>query len=353
MSCLGTKLYEEAKNGDVGQMKSLINRGANVNWVNQKYLDWTPLIVAAFHGKTAAAQVLIEAGADMNKRNIFGQTPLWLAASNGNDVVELLIKARADMNQVDNLAETPIKRAARMGRMEIVKKLMDAGAEIDNTKNSNSWGEADYRLESSSSQIDIATVFKNRLGCELYQEVLNGDIKAMEKLIKRGADINWNDNWGCWNALIKAVHSGKTDVVKHLINAGSDINTSNSAGQTPMYWAACKGNFDIVRILLENDADFNKQTACGETPIHAAASMGHADIVRVLIEAEADMNLECKRGKTALFSAVCWGHVAVIQCLIDAGADTNFRDGDGRSLLQIAQSRGLEDSVTLLQRAGL
>jgi len=244
MSCLETKLYEEAKNGDVAQVESLISRGADVNWVNQKYLNWTPLIAAAFHGKSEAAKVLIESGADMNQTNIFGQTPLWLAASNGNEVVEVLIEARADLNKVDNLAETPIQRAARMGRMETVKKLMDAGANIKNSK-SNSWGEADYRLESSHSQIDIATVFKKRLGCELYQEVLNGDIKAMEKLISRGADINWNDNWGSWNALIKAAHSGKTHVLKHLIDAGCDINTSNTSGQTPMYWAACNGNIDI------------------------------------------------------------------------------------------------------------
>jgi len=106
----------------------------------------------------------------------------------------------------------------------------------------------------------------------------------------------------------------------------------------------------MVTLIL---ADFNKPTASGETPIHAAASMGHAHVVRILIQAEADMNMACKRGKTALFSAVCWGHVEVIQCLIDAGADTSFRDDEGKSLLEIAQDRGLRDSVTLLKRAGL
>ena len=73
----------------------------------------TPLIHAADMGHNICVNLLLKAGADMNRINKDGQTCLMAAAVNGYDkVVAALIKAGADVNQKDNKQNTALMLAA-------------------------------------------------------------------------------------------------------------------------------------------------------------------------------------------------------------------------------------------------
>ena len=91
-------LIEATKLGDVDSVKSLIEKGADVNTEN----DWgcTPLHYAADSGYVDIAKLLIEHGADVNAKDSDGWTPLHYALKNGHtDVAELLKKHGARRGQ--------------------------------------------------------------------------------------------------------------------------------------------------------------------------------------------------------------------------------------------------------------
>ncbi|WES30060.1 ankyrin repeat domain-containing protein [Varunaivibrio sulfuroxidans] len=86
-----TNVYE----GNVAKLKRQINK-ANVADYKTKHRD-TGLTIAAMQGHNEIAQMLIEAGADINARNKNGDTALTIAALNGNTaIIKMLLKAGAD-----------------------------------------------------------------------------------------------------------------------------------------------------------------------------------------------------------------------------------------------------------------
>jgi ankyrin repeat protein len=69
------------------------------------------------------------------------------------------------------------------------------------------------------------------------------------------------------------------DVVKELLERGANPNLRNSAGQTPLTFAAGRGFAEIVSLLLSKGGNPNDQDDNGDTPLHRAAFFGQTDVV--------------------------------------------------------------------------
>ena len=135
-----------------------------------------------------------------------------------------------------------------------------------------------------------------------------GNLNMVANLLKAGADVNRQDNWGN-TALMFASEHGYTNLVGHLLASGADVNQPNRFGRTPLYFATYMiKNLEMVEVLIEAGADVNHQTQFGVTALISAISMGNLEMVEVLIEAGTDVNLEVtsshygtlKKGQTAL-----------------------------------------------------
>ena len=96
------------------------------------YDGWTPLHLAAFFGRLAAAERLLAGGADINaiSRNALRNTPLHAAVAGGHvDVSLALIEAGADVNVADSGGHTPFHIAAEAGYVPVAKALLARGAD--------------------------------------------------------------------------------------------------------------------------------------------------------------------------------------------------------------------------------
>ena len=103
------------------------DRAAQVNDLGRKGIPMLAPAAAAGVGLTAA---LLEAGAAVNRRDLFGTTALHLAAAHGQaSTVEKLIECGADLDPQNGDGRTPLMSAARYNRADAVEVLLEAGAD--------------------------------------------------------------------------------------------------------------------------------------------------------------------------------------------------------------------------------
>lgn len=110
--------------GDAETVRSLLQTGSDPN---QAYRTNTALTYAARDGFTAIAQVLVEAGADVNWIDGEGVTPLILAAFKGHeDIARLLLEQGADTTIRDQWDRTALDYALRRGDTDPIVQLLPA-----------------------------------------------------------------------------------------------------------------------------------------------------------------------------------------------------------------------------------
>ena len=120
-----------------GAVQLLLKYGADVNAKRDDL--WTPLHLAFHVRKLKAARILLIHAADVNARTSDGQAPLHLLSKReprqdedeGSDVANQLLERGANVNEKDNYNATPLHLASYYRRLEIVRVLLDNGANID------------------------------------------------------------------------------------------------------------------------------------------------------------------------------------------------------------------------------
>ncbi len=174
-----------------------------------------------------------------------------------------------------------------------------------------------------------------------------GRSDIVKLLVDAGADLN--QTWHGVTPLFQASQNGHTEVVQVLVKAGADLNQTWN-GATPLSQASQNGHAKVVQVLVDAGADLN-QTWNGATPLFQASQNGHAKVVQVLVDAGADLN-QTWNGATPLFQASKNGHAKVVQVLVDAGADLNQADDNGATPLFTASQNGHAEVVEILVKNG-
>ncbi|XP_045464738.1 tonsoku-like protein isoform X2 [Harmonia axyridis] len=95
--------------------------------------------------------------------------------------------------------------------------------------------------------------------------------------------------------------SGKTNVVRHLLDQGHPVNIRDNGGWLPLHDACISGHYDVVELLLDKGASVNDRggTHCnGTTPLHDAAVNGHLEIMELLLDRGASALAKTDEGET-------------------------------------------------------
>jgi ankyrin repeat protein len=248
-------LASAADKGHLDVVKELIKNGADVNGK-----EGEPLQNAVSGGYLDVVQELIKDGADVNLPTKVGN--LQAAAETGNvDIVKALIKAGAKVNAGTKTKPfyTAWAVATGLDNKDIVAELERAGARGSRDQRSYALGYA----------------------------ALKGNLELVKKLLKAGADVNGvgNDSPLGW----AIDEEGHLDVVQELIKAGADVNKrfgDPKNNLTPLHIAALFGNMEIAKALVDAGADTLVRTKEGRTPRMTAAQSGHAELAAMFREAE-------------------------------------------------------------------
>jgi len=186
----------------------------------------------------------------------------------------------------------------------------------------------------------------------LHIAAANGLAKVTELLIKKGAEVDKANQYGC-TPLHYAAENGHTEIVRTLIGKGVDVKAVGEDKWTPLHFAARMGHTKIVKALIEKGADVSAVNQNGSTPLHFAAVGGHIEIVKALIEKGADVNAVNQNGWAPLHFAVQMGHTEIVNVLIENGANVNvLSESDKVTPLYLAVQNGHAETVKALMKKG-
>jgi ankyrin repeat protein len=158
---------------------------------------------------------------------------------------------------------------------------------------------------------------------------------------------------GTDTALLSAVKNGDITAVQSLVRNAAEINSAGPDGTTPLHVAVLRNDADSVDLLLRAGASARATTRYGVAPLYLACVNGNASIIEKLLAAGADPNTALPEGETALMTAARTGSVPAIEALLARGASVNAKEGwKGQTALMWAAAENNADAVKTLIEAG-
>ncbi|KAK3244242.1 hypothetical protein CYMTET_46138 [Cymbomonas tetramitiformis] len=221
---------------------------------------------AADFGLVEVVRELLEKGAEVDAEDGKGCTALTVALYCGQaGTARALLEAGAGVNA--GTGRRPVHAAAMMGTVEMVRELVEKGAEVD----------AEDR--EGRTALTVALAF--------------GQEAAARALLEAGAGVNAGTGQ---RPLHAAAKKGMEEMVRELVEKSTEVDAEDGEGRTALTVALAFGQEAAARALLEAGAGVNT----GRRPLHVAAEKGMVEMVRELAGKGAEVDAEDAEGRTAL-----------------------------------------------------
>lgn len=328
-----------------------------------------PLLAAAGSGDLAEVRrLLAERGTDPEVGVAGRGTPLIRAAAGGHvEIVRELLDAGADPDGTEvagdwsrEVQRSPLGAAARGGHLEVARLLLDRGATVDLAPPGDATPlilaarhghpeMAEMLLDSSGGGADPNRTVPGD-GAPLIAAAAAGEVEVARALLDRGADP---DVWveGDESPLFHAVGNGDREMVRLLLERGADPDAEWPGDGNALIQAAGGGRDDLVELLLEAGAEVDRGAVGDGNPLIQAAARGDAGTVRALLARGADPDAAVEGDGNPLIAAAAGGHLEVLRLLVESGGDVDrIVPGDENPLIQAAANGHLEVVRYLLER---
>ncbi|WP_428898000.1 Ankyrin repeat [Parelusimicrobium proximum] len=246
----------------------------------------TLLITAAAAGNIDAFQLLLSRSADVNKpASTTGDTPVMAALKkNHRDMVVLLIQAGADLNMENKYGQTPLLLGIATRDASLVRILISRGA-VTGARNEmliSFAAKNDTLGVDTMLRLGIRPELKDKKGyTPLMMAASLGNERMLTLLLSYHAKPDTIGGPDDSTALIYAAKYNKPKCVELLMAKKADINIKNKNGETALYWAAYNNMAPVVDLLLSHKANPKIATNKGKTPFAIATDRKRAEVLKV------------------------------------------------------------------------
>lgn len=258
-----TALLYAARDGRVEAAKLLLDSGADIELHEANEI--TPLLMALLNNQLDVANLLLDYGANVNVDDFYGRSPLFAAIDYRNldmnsereddpqtnmvdrepilPMIERLIAMGADVDArtkewppekkwlyalndvswVDMTGQTPFIRASAAGDVEVMKLLLEHGADPHITT-----------YEGTTALMAAAGL--NWTVAQTYTVSDEATLEAVKMNVELGADVNATNSMGL-TALLGAANRGANEVIKYLAEQGAQLDVKDAVGRDAVRWA--------------------------------------------------------------------------------------------------------------------
>ncbi|KAI9883081.1 MAG: hypothetical protein M1823_005153 [Watsoniomyces obsoletus] len=333
-----------------------------------------PLNIAIRAGHPHVVRILLESGADPSTKDHLGNTALHHAVNPSHhavyrrdrDIIQMLLRSGMDIERLNGEQQTALGLAAHRYEDEVVRQLVEGGADIDNPFHSTRKGSARFGLPITLLGFASETNIPQ-----------SSDLVRF--LLQRGAAVNLPPERSCYlaSALILALHAGHGLVVKMLLEAGATLEEGELHRAVHVTVARSRS-----RLLPPDEAGSD-----GDHPVPPGADVRRPNDILILSRADRGFGLSCRQhpgireylkrvareGDTALISllmdkisnskdagciysatmpeAAQSGHGELLEMLLRRGADL-WRKHHLDYLLRKAAGSGHDHVIELLLKRG-
>lgn len=224
------------------------------------------LHMACTAGNLQLVQTLSGKGTDLNAKNAFGLTPLYIACDKQyGDIAMYLIKKGADLGVVCAPGDTPMHRICARGMSSLLEQIIVSNLNVK------------LPLDAKSS---------NGLTL-LHVAAKAGFIGIMKVLVKHANVMNARDSAGK-TALHYVCETGNSEMAEFLLSNGAFLNVRDSEGCTPIILAVKNEALEVCKLLAKNGAATSAEDNEGNSLLHTSCKNGNVDIILWLINGGAD-----------------------------------------------------------------
>lgn len=302
---------------------SLLEQGADLDRKDDR--GRSPLTVMVINGNTDMVRLLLQYGANINSIDNEGYTALHYAVEKGSlTIAQMLIQGGAETNSINNKEETPVYLALKNNDIAMTELLIKNGGELDFTPPIDPIMEDYLKSRVSIRNKLYGLDFLQRT--ELMVAVYEGDYRTADLLIYKGADVNEQNEMGL-SALMMSAGLGDIYITRLLLKKGADPSLTDKDGVTALSYAMLKPGNLVVNELLE------KEPYVDSRALFYSLFEGMKEHFSTLLDLSDSADVTDDADRSLLMYAAYLGDLYAVRRIIGKGGNLNFEDRSGKTAL--------------------
>lgn len=288
--------------GVIGTVVIIVGCGASVKRLNK----------AIEEGDRVEVERLIGEGVKVNVGKEVKQPLEGAIEGKEEGIANLLIEAGAEVNRECTNGKSPLQYAYGQELWSTVERLIRNGADVN-------------------VEIEYFNNYMNRWEKEPLSHlmVIDGKGELVKLVVDNGLDLNYQNEDGD-TILHKIIfYEFPLDMIEYVVERGADLNIRNQKGRTPLSYAISEGRLDVAKMLIQHGADvFIRGYKDSDLYSVLANSWedGYLELAEIFYQKGLPLDTE---DFYALHAAAFDGNYEYTKWLLDHGADPKKQDSYG------------------------